>query len=110
VNSERIRDRFMPWAGLALGTLGAGLAHQIGADATFQDCQYSSPGIVILGTVIGLVLVALGALGSWRVYGADGEAPARRFIAVVSLMACAIYAIAIILPFIASMVIPRCWA
>ena len=25
MKSERIRDRFMPWAGLALGTLGAGL-------------------------------------------------------------------------------------
>jgi hypothetical protein len=110
VNGERARDRFMPWAGLALGTLGAGLAHQIGAEATFQDCRFSSPLIVILAAILGLVLVALGALGSWRVWAADGEAPARRMIAVVSLMACAIYAVAIVLPFIAALVIPRCWA
>jgi hypothetical protein len=109
MKTERIRDRFMPWAGLALGTLGAGLAHQIGSDATFQDCRIGSPAIVIVGTVIGLVLVALGALGSRRVYGADGEAPARRMIALVSMMACGIYAVAIVLPFIASLVIPRCW-
>lgn len=107
---ERACDRFMPWAGLALGTLGAGLAHQIGADATFQDCRFSSPLIVILAAILGLTLVALGALGSWRVHSADGEAPARRMIAAVSLMACAIYAVAIILPFIAALVIPRCWA
>jgi hypothetical protein len=40
----------MPWAGLALGTTGYFLAHQIGSDATFQDCRVGSPWIVILGT------------------------------------------------------------
>ena len=109
MNGERMLDRFMPWAGLALGTLGAGLAHQVGADATFQDCEFSSPWVVIIAAIAGLSLVAFGALGSWRVYGDDGEVPARRFIAVVSLMSCGIYALAIILPFIAALVIPRCW-
>lgn len=110
MKSERIRDLFMPWAGLALGTLGAGLAHQIGSDATFQDCRFSSPWIVILGAAIGLALVALGALGSWRISSSDKETPARRLVATVSVMVCAIFALAIILPFLASMVIPRCWA
>jgi hypothetical protein len=109
VKAERIRDRFMPWAGLALGTLGAGLAHQIGSEATFQDCTVGSPGIVIVGAIVGLLLVALGALGSWQVYNGDGEGPARRLVAVVSLMACGLFALAIVLPFIAAMVIPRCW-
>ena len=109
MNGERARDRFMPWAGLALGTLGAGLAHQIGSDSTFQDCRVGSPLVVIIAVAVGLVLVALGALGSWRVYGADSETPARWMIAVVSIMACALYTMAIILPFIAALVIPRCW-
>ena len=110
MKSERIRDRFMPWAGLALGTLGAGLAHQIGSDSTFQDCQFSSPAVVFAGTILGIALVTLGTLGSWRVYAAEGETPTRRMIAIVSVMACALFALAIILPFIASLVIPRCWA
>jgi hypothetical protein len=109
VNSERIRDRFMPWAGLALGTLGAGFAHQLGSDSTFQDCRVGSPLMVIVATIAGLALIGLGALGSWRVYGGDGETPARRLVAVVSLMACGVFAMAVILPFIASLVIPRCW-
>ena len=109
MNGERARDRFMPWAGLALGTLGAGFAHQLGSDSTFQDCSVGSPLVIVIGTIVGLSLVALGALGSWRVYGAEGETPARRMIAVVSTMACAIYAMAILLPFIAALVIPRCW-
>jgi hypothetical protein len=110
VKSERARDRFMPWAGLALGTLGAGLAHQIGAASTFQDCSFSSPLVVVLAAILGLILIGGGALGSWRVYADDGEGPARRMIAVVSLMACAIYTLALLLPFVAALVIPRCWA
>ena len=109
MNTERMRDRFMPWSGLALSTLGGGLAHQLGADSTFQDCRVGSPSIVILGSILGLALIGLGAFGSWRVFGADSEPPARHMIATVSLMACAIFALAVILPLIASLVIPGCW-
>jgi hypothetical protein len=109
VNADRIRNRFMPWAGLALGTLGAALAHQVGADATFQDCRAGSPLIVILAAIGGLVLVALGALGSWRAYQEAEAAPARRIVSLVSMMTCGLYTIAIILPCIAAIVIPRCW-
>jgi hypothetical protein len=108
--SERIRDGFMPWAGLALGTLGAGFAHQLGADSTFEDCTVGSPWIVIVGTIVGLALVALGAISSWRVYGSGAETPARKTIATVSLLAALLFAIAIILPFIASLLIPQCWS
>ena len=110
MKAERIRDGFMPWAGLALGTTGFFITHQLGSDATFQDCRFSSPAIVILAAFIGLALVALGAFGSWRVYGADAETAARRMIAIVSVMACAFFALAIVLPLVASLVIPRCWA
>jgi hypothetical protein len=110
VNSERIRDGFMPWAALALGTTGFFVAHQLGSDATFQDCRVGSPLIVIAGTAVGLAVIALGALGSWRVYAARGEAPARRLVAVVGLLACGLYVVGVVLPLIASLVIPRCWA
>ena len=106
----RIRDGFMPWAGRALGTLGYFLAHQIGSDSTFQNCKVGSPWIVILGTLVGLANIAVGALGSWRIYGARNEAPARRLVAVVGLLACLLYAIGVILPFIAALLIPGCWA
>lgn len=104
-----MRDRFMPWAGLALGTVGYFIAHQLGSDSTFQDCRVGSPLIVAVGTIVGLAIIALGTLGSWRVHAADGETPARKLVAVVSLMACGLFALATILPFIASLVIPRCW-
>jgi hypothetical protein len=107
---ERVRDTFMPWAGLALGTAGFFIAHQLGSDATFQDCRIGSPWIVILGTILALAFIAAGSIGSWRIYTAHGEAPARRMIAVVSLLACGLYTIAVLLPFIAALVIPGCWS
>ena len=109
MKGEGARDRLMPWAGLALGTLGAGLAHQLGSASTFQDCRVGSPLVVIIATLAGLILIAAGTIGSWRVYSAHNEAPARRMIAAVSVMACAIFALAVVLPLIASLVIPRCW-
>jgi len=110
MKTERIRDGFMPWAGLALGTLGFFLAHQIGSDATFQDCRIGSPLIVVLGTLIGLSAIGVGALGSWRVYAAEGESPARMLIAVVGMLACALCLMGVLLPLIAALVIPGCWA
>ena len=110
MNTEQLRDGFMPWAGLALGTAGFFVAHQIGSDATFQDCRIGSPLIVLLGTLLGLAVIGLGALGSWRIYAARDEAPARRLVAVVGLLACTLYTIGVLLPLIAAMVIPRCWA
>jgi hypothetical protein len=110
VKTERIRDVFMPWAGLALGTTGFFLAHQLGADSTFQDCRVGSPWMVIVGTIVGLALIGAGAFGSWGVYAAPGEGPARRLIAAVSLMASALFAMGVILGFIAAIVIPGCWA
>ena len=110
MRAERIRDGFMPWAGLALGTAGYFIDHQLGGDSTFQDCRVGSPLIVLVATLIGLAIIGLGALGSWRVHTSSSETPARRLVAVVGLLACALYAIGVVLPFIAALVIPRCWA
>ena len=107
---KSIRDGFMPWAGLALGTTGYFLTHQVGSDSTFQDCRVGSPLVVILAMIAGLAVIALGAFWSWAVYSSREESPARRLIAVVGLVVCALYTIGVVLPAIASLMIPRCWA
>jgi VIT1/CCC1 family predicted Fe2+/Mn2+ transporter len=65
---------------------------------------------VLLGTLLGLGVIALGALGSWRIYAAESETSARKLVATVGLLACALYTIGVVLPLIAALVIPRCWA
>lgn len=110
MKAARLRDGFMPWAGLALGTLGYFLTHQVGSDSTFQDCRTGSPWIVIFGVLLGLAVIAAGAIGSWGVYARREEAPARRLVAIVSLLAAALFALGATLPFLAALIIPRCWA
>lgn len=110
MKTERIRDGFMPWAGLALGTAGYFITHQLGSDSTFQDCRVGSPMMVIVAMIVGLLIIGIGALGSWRVYAGDGETASRKLVSIVGLLACALYAMGVVLPFIASLVIPRCWA
>ena len=68
MKTERIRDGFRPWAGIALGTVGYFLAHQIGSDSTFQDCRVGSPLIVIIAALVGLAIIWLGGFGSFRVF------------------------------------------
>jgi len=55
-------------------------------------------------------VIGLGAFGSWGIYAASEETPARRLVAVVGMLACALYVLGVLLPFIASLVIPPCWA
>ena len=100
----------MPWAGLALGTLGGAIAHQLGAAWTFANCRIGSPWMVLLGAIAGFALTAIGARMSWRVYRASGGEGAQRTVAAISLMAAALFALAILLPVIAALAIPRCWA
>jgi hypothetical protein len=110
VRVERARDRFMPWAGLALGTLGYFIAHQLGSDWAFFDCTVGNPWAVTAGTIIALGLIGGGAFASWRVLDGSGERTARRLIAAVSLMASALFAIGVLLPLAAALIIPQCWS
>ena len=109
MRGANIRSRFMPWAGLALGTAGFFLAHQIGSDWTFKDCNIGSPKVVFLGTFLGLAIIGVGAYGSWDVYAGRNAAPAHRMISLVSLLSAALFALAIALPLIAALIIPACW-
>lgn len=99
-----------PWAGIALGALGLGLAHQLGSDNVFNDCRSASPAVVLIACLAGLVIIAAGAAISWKVWRRHDEGPARKLIASVSLMIAGLFAFALLLPMIASLVLPACHA
>ena len=75
----------------------------------FNDCAAVSPGPILLVSLLGLALTAAGAVGSWRVYKRKREESSRRLIAMVSLGMAALFAMAILLPVVASLVIPPCY-
>ncbi|HWJ39407.1 MAG TPA: hypothetical protein VNR86_11680 [Sphingomicrobium sp.] len=104
-----MRDLFMPWAGLVAGTIGAGFAHQFGADGSFDNCSRFSPLPLLIVSVACLLLVAVGGLESWRVVRGDSETPARKLVAIISVGSVALYLLAILLPMVASLVIPPCY-
>ena len=107
--TEEMRDLFMPWAGLVAGTIGAGFAHQFGAEGSFDNCSAYSPVPLLIVSALCLLLVAVGGLASWRVMRADSETPARKVVAIISVGSVALYVLAILLPMVASLVIPPCF-
>jgi hypothetical protein len=104
-----ILHKLLPWAGLLLGILGAGLAHQIGSDNVFNDCATASPTVVLVAGLLGLGLIGLGAFGSWTVFSRKDEGQSRSLVATVSLMTAALLAFATLMPMIASLIIPPCF-
>jgi hypothetical protein len=107
--SPAIRELFMPWAGLIAGTIGAGFAHQFGSEGSFDNCGVFSPVPLLIASLFCLLLVTLGGLESWRVIRSGAETPARKVIAAVSVGSVALYVMAILLPMVASLVIPQCY-
>ena len=107
---DRILFNLLPWAGLIGSGLGWALAHQAGSDSNFFDCYRNGAPVILLATLAGAALALGGGLLSLRVWRArEGENAARAFIALVSIMSVLLFLFAIILPLIASLIIPRCF-
>ena len=103
------RDVFMPWAGLSAGVVGGALAHQFGSEGMFDNCAAVSRAPLLLVSIACLALAIVGGLESWRVLRGNSETPARKVVAVVSVGSVALFAMAIILPMIAAVMIPPCF-
>lgn len=106
--TKALVEAFMPWAGLAVGILAAALVHQFGSDGTFDACATVSPGPLLVVAVAGLLACLVAGLGSWRSTHSSTSV-ARRVIGIVSIGCAALFAFAILLPMIASLVLPPCF-
>jgi hypothetical protein len=106
---QRFRAQFAPWSGLAAGTVAAGIMHQAGSESVFNDCAVASPVPVLLIGLASFIVVIGAAFVSWRVACSDGEGQSRRLIGFVSVGVSALFLIAIVLPMLASLVLPRCF-
>ncbi len=107
--SSEIADLAMPWAGLVIGLAALIIAHQFGSDGMFDHCLSVSPGPLLVISALAILATIGGAFLSWRVFNKDAEGQARKVIAAVSVGASALFLYAMILPMIASLVIPPCF-
>jgi len=107
--SREFADLMLPWAGLIIGVVSAGFAHQFGSEGVFDRCMSFSPGPVLIVSVITIAATVVGAFVSWGVLRKDSETPARKVVAAISVGASALFVLAMILPMIAAVVIPPCF-
>ena len=108
--TSEVWDLTRPWTGLIGGGLAYILFHQIGSDGSFHDCGHFSPWVVVLVGLLTLAATAWSGIVSWQVVGAKDEAPARRVIGTVCSLLAALLAFATIMPMIASLMLPDCFA
>ncbi|HWI75693.1 MAG TPA: hypothetical protein VNS53_01255 [Sphingomicrobium sp.] len=106
---SELADLFVPWAGLAVGIVAAAIVHQFGSEGVFNHCKPISPIPLIVVALIGIAVTVMAGLASWRVIRGEEETPARKVVAVVSVGSAALFVFSMILPIIASLVLPPCF-
>lgn len=96
-----------PWAGLLAGMGAAGAHHQLVSDALHFDCRYGAANLLV--GITALAVIALGAVVSWRVLRQQPDPQAsRRFVARLSLMSAALFALFVGWMMLAGWMLPSC--
>ena len=96
-----------PWAGLIAGMGAAGLQHQIVSDSMHFDCRFGDEGLLV--GLAALLVIVIGAAISWSAARAHPESDStRRFVAHMSLMAAALFALMVLWGMMAGFILPGC--
>jgi len=102
----RARAAIAPWAGWIGGTAGWLLASQLGADLAQLDCARAGPLTMTLIGLCGALLAIVGGLVSLRVWRRSSGS--LRLIAMTGVLAAGLFLLTVLLPTIASYIIPPC--
>jgi hypothetical protein len=98
-----------PAIGILLAALGWVVSHQWGSNAVIDDCIAHDGGTVILASLTGLLITAVGGLyclWAWRGGAVDG----RSFLAVLGMLLALIASFAMVLQIAAGLILPACAA
>lgn len=108
MNRTGLRE-LLPWSGLIGAGLAWALAHQIGADGVFFDCDRGTGLSLIIG-LLALALAAVSGWGSFRLWRRGGETDARSFVALIGWLFAILLSLAILLPMVGGLILPQCAA
>lgn len=103
------REHLLPWSGFILGAIGWVVSQQWGSARVNDGCLTAWNWQTLLIGIGGLIVVAIGAMLSWRARQ-DYVIPTTRFIATVSLCADGVFTLAILFHSFSALVIPRCFS
>jgi hypothetical protein len=98
-----------PFIGILLAGGGWTLSHQWGSNAVFDDCLLRGGGTVILASLVGLLITAMGGFYcfiAWRGGAGDG----RSFLGALGALLALVAAFAIVLQIAAGLILPPCAA
>lgn len=107
--SDKAAYLFKPWAGLVIGLAAAGIAHQFGADGTFDHCAAIAPGPLLIVGLAAIVAALLGALASAAVIRDKDAGRTRRLAAFVSIGMAGLGIFSLLLPMTAALILPPCF-
>ena len=99
----------MPWAGLIAAMAGTGIGHQTGSDATFNHCLTAVPGTVRLVAILCIAAMIAGAWISSLTLRHPEVRSTERLIAIISIGMAGLGVFALLLPMIASLILPPCF-
>jgi hypothetical protein len=102
------REAFTPWAGLIVSLIAVAFVHQFGSGNSFDHCWAAAPLPILVVATLGLIACVIAGVVSWRSLRGEDEI-AGRVIATVSVGCAAVFGLAIILPMIATVVLPPCF-
>lgn len=110
IRGRHIAELLLPWSGLIGAALGWTLTHQVGSNTFFDHCEAQSWWLVLLIGLLGLVLAIGGGLLAWTVWRRGvKETRARLFLALLGMLAGALFSVAILFQTIGGLIIPRCY-
>jgi hypothetical protein len=98
-----------PWLGLVAAITAGAIAHQFGAEGTFDDCRAISPGPLLIVAILCLAAAVAGAWVSSQVARAPSEDASRRLVGVISVGFAALAGFATVIPMVASLMLPPCF-
>ena len=103
---------FAPWAALLGSFVATGLSQQFLADVLRYDCRVGTPAT---GVVVGLLSIAVMALGCWVSWASTHGQPfertidaTRRFIARLGMLFAALAGVAIVWQVLATFLVSAC--
>jgi hypothetical protein len=107
--SQSLSRLLMPWAGLIAAMAGTAIGHQAGSDGTFNHCLTAVAGPVRLVGILCIAAMIVGGWASWTTLREPEAKPTLRLIAFVSIGMAALGIFALLLPLIASLILPPCF-
>lgn len=104
------RDTLLSWCALAAGATAWFGSQQLGSNVAFAACHADDdlfPFVLFLGAML---LLGAGVFLSWRIWKSGPTDAVRPFIALVGILSGGLLGVAIVLQFLAGLIIPGCFA